>query len=63
MEDNPMEAITNNVARHTQRRATARWPGVERLVMISTDKAVAPPNMMGASKRLAEMIVRHAARA
>jgi FlaA1/EpsC-like NDP-sugar epimerase len=62
MEDNPIEAITNNVlgTRHVVDCAVAC--GTDRLVMISTDKAVAPSNLMGASKRLAEMIVRQAAR-
>ena len=62
MEDNPEEAISNNVfgTRNVVDGAVAF--DVERLVMISTDKAVSPVNLMGASKRLAEMIVRHAAR-
>jgi FlaA1/EpsC-like NDP-sugar epimerase len=61
MEENPEEALSNNVlgTHYVVEAAIAR--GVERLVLISTDKAVAPVNLMGASKRMAEMIVRDAA--
>jgi FlaA1/EpsC-like NDP-sugar epimerase len=62
MEDNPVEAITNNVLGTRNVVDCAVASGADRLVMISTDKAVAPSNLMGASKRLAEMIVRQAAR-
>ena len=62
MEDNPQEAISNNVLGTRNVVETALAQNVERLVMISTDKAVAPSNLMGASKRMAEMIVRDAAR-
>jgi FlaA1/EpsC-like NDP-sugar epimerase len=62
MEDNPEEAITNNVVGTSNVVEACIARGVERLVMISTDKAVAPSSVMGASKRLAEIIVRHAAR-
>lgn len=57
MEANPEEALTNNV-RGTQHvlDASERW-AVARLVLISTDKAVAPSSIMGASKRLAESLV------
>ncbi|HUL74532.1 MAG TPA: nucleoside-diphosphate sugar epimerase/dehydratase [Vicinamibacterales bacterium] len=62
MEENPEEALSNNVlGTHCVVETAIAW-GVERLVLISTDKAVAPINLMGASKRLAEMIVRDAAR-
>jgi FlaA1/EpsC-like NDP-sugar epimerase len=62
MEDNPEEAMTNNVVgTRNMVEACIRWD-VERLVMISTDKAVAPTSVMGASKRLAEIIVRDGAR-
>lgn len=61
LEDNAEEAITNNV-RGTKNVVDASLAaGVERLVMISTDKAASPANVMGASKRLAEMCVRDAA--
>ena len=62
MEGNPEEAITNNVIGTRNIVDSAVRYDVGRLVMISTDKAVAPTNMMGASKRLAELIVREAAR-
>lgn len=61
MEENPEEAITNNVfGTAIVVRAAVRF-GVERFVLISTDKAVSPTSIMGASKRVAEMIVRDAA--
>jgi len=62
MEDNPEEAITNNVVGTSNVVDACIASEVEKLVMISTDKAVAPSSVMGASKRLAEIIVRHAAR-
>jgi FlaA1/EpsC-like NDP-sugar epimerase len=62
MEENPCEAITNNVLGTGNVVQAAETFGVRRLVMISTDKAVAPTSVMGASKRLAESIVREAGR-
>jgi FlaA1/EpsC-like NDP-sugar epimerase len=62
MEENPEEAITNNVIGTRNVVDASVACGVERLVMISTDKAVAPSSVMGASKRLAEIIVRDEAR-
>jgi FlaA1/EpsC-like NDP-sugar epimerase len=57
MEENAVEAITNNVfGTHTVATAALRH-GARRFVLISTDKAVAPTSIMGASKRIAEMIV------
>ena len=62
MEQNAEEAITNNVFGTTYLVDAALAAGVSRFVMISTDKAVQPSSVMGASKRLAEMAVRNAAR-
>ena len=62
MEENPEEAISNNVIGTRNVVAEAVRAGTERLVLISTDKAVSPTSIMGASKRVAELIVHHAAR-
>jgi len=62
MEANPTEAITNNVLGTKNMVETADKFGVERFVLISTDKAVSPSNVYGATKRLAEMLVLDAAR-
>ena len=57
MEDSPNEAIKNNVfGTYNMARASAKY-GVKRFVLISSDKAVNPTNIMGASKRLCEMVV------
>ena len=57
MEDSPNEAIKNNVlGTYKMAQAAAKF-GVKRFVLISTDKAVNPTNIMGASKRLCEMVV------
>lgn len=57
MEDSPNEAIKNNViGTYKTARAAIRY-GTKRFILISTDKAVNPTNIMGASKRLCEMVI------
>lgn len=57
MEDSPCEAIKNNAVGTYKTAYAAMMNGCKRFVLISTDKAVNPTNIMGASKRLCEMIV------
>ncbi len=57
MEASPCEAIKNNVFGTWKTATAAAMNGTERFVMISTDKAVNPTNIMGASKRICEMII------
>jgi FlaA1/EpsC-like NDP-sugar epimerase len=57
MEENPCEAIKNNVRGTRVLAETADHFGIDRFIMISTDKAVNPTSVMGASKRVAELVV------
>ncbi len=57
MEESPHEAIKNNVLGTLNVAEAAKRFGAEHMVLISTDKAVRPTNIMGASKRICEMII------
>lgn len=57
MEDSPNEAIKNNVIGTLKTARTASHYQVKKFILISTDKAVNPTNIMGASKRLCEMVI------
>ena len=57
VEDNPGEGVLNNVFGTLNMALAARASGVKRFVLVSTDKAVRPTNVMGASKRVAELVL------
>lgn len=59
MEDSPNDAIKNNVFGTFNVAKEAGLSGVKRMVLISTDKAVRPTNIMGASKRICEMVIQY----
>ncbi|WP_299935744.1 nucleoside-diphosphate sugar epimerase/dehydratase [uncultured Pelagimonas sp.] len=57
VESNPIAGLTNNVLGTKTIADAAREAGVERFILVSSDKAVRPTNVMGASKRLAELVI------
>ena len=57
LEENQLEGIRNNVIGTKRVAQACAWAGIESFVVISTDKAVRPTNLMGATKRFAELIV------
>lgn len=59
MQENPCEAVKNNVFGTINAAKCADEFGVDRFVLLSTDKAVNPTNVMGATKRITELIIQH----
>ncbi len=59
MEESPNETVKNNIFGTYKTAACANKYGTQKFVLISTDKAVNPTNIMGASKRICEMIIQH----
>lgn len=57
VEANPLAGLANNVLGTATLARASREAGVERFILVSSDKAVRPTNVMGASKRLAELVV------
>jgi len=57
VEDNPLEGARNNVIGTQTVAEAADAAGVERMILVSTDKAVRPTNIMGATKRMAELVI------
>ena len=62
VEANPIAGMSNNVLGTRTLADAADEAGVERFILISTDKAVRPTNVMGASKRLAELVIQDLAK-
>lgn len=62
MEANPKEAVKNNVIGTKNVAEAAHNAGVKAFVLVSTDKAVNPPNVMGSTKRIAEMVIQNLSR-
>lgn len=62
MEDSPFEAVKNNILGTYNTAYCAKEFGVKNFILLSTDKAVNPTNVMGASKRVCELIIQHFSR-
>jgi len=62
MEQNPIEAVTNNIFGTANALAACETYDVKQCVLVSTDKAVRPVNVMGATKRIAELLLLESAR-